>query len=105
MSIWATFFHLNDDTAPIVYYASHLFPTDIRDGNVDLALIPGFISPDGPAEDGDEDAAPHPFVRLSVNQESVVLDADQALRMFYALGDWLSRRSAALPVVERKAPE
>lgn len=105
VSIWATFLHLGDDTAPIAYQASHIFPDPLdRDGSVDLALIPGFVRVDVP-DDEDEDAAPHPFVRLSVNAAGVVLDRAQVLQAFHALGDWLVRTGSALPEVpERTDP-
>ena len=81
MSIWATFFHLDGEQAPITYSGSHLFPSPLlRAGSVDLALIPGFINPDGPDhEDGDE-RAPHPLLRLSVNSETVVTRPDTGAR-------------------------
>lgn len=91
MSIWATFLHFDDDTAPIGYYGSHLFPTDVRAGSVDLALIPGFISPDRPDYEDEDDPPPHPFVRLSVNAETVVLDHEHVLEVYHALGEWLIR--------------
>lgn len=97
MSIWATFLHLDDDTAPIVYYASHIFPDPLaRDGHVGLALIPGFVRVDVPDDEEAEDLAPHPFVRLSVNDADVVLPADQVLEMYHALGDWLVRAGGPL---------
>lgn len=92
MSIWATFFRLDDDTAPIGYHGSHLFPSPlVRDGSVDLALIPGFINPDGPDHDDEDERAAHPLLRLSVNAETVVLDRPQVLEAYEALGDWLVR--------------
>jgi len=98
MSIWATFFHLDDDKAPIGYHGSHLFPSPLlRAGSVDLALIPGFINPDGPDFDDEDDRAPHPLLRLSVNAETVVLDQTQAREAFVALGDWLMRTADVLP--------
>ncbi len=106
MSIWATFLGFDDGEGPppIVYYGSHLFPTDIRDGSVDLALIPGFINPEsanGADDFTDEDERPpHPFLRLSVNAETVVLDRVQVLRVYHALGDWLIR-TGELPEVQR----
>jgi len=103
MSIWATFLHFDDGDAPITYVASHLFPSPLlRDGSVDLALIPGFISPDRPDYEDEDDPPPHPFVRLSVNAETVVLDRGQVLQMRRALGEWLARTvTAALPETER----
>jgi hypothetical protein len=100
VSIWASFLHFDDDTAPIAYHGSHLFPSPLlRDGSVDLALIPGFISPDRPDYEDEDDPPPHPFVRLSVNQETVVLDRSQVLKAYHALGDWLVRTRPVLPEV------
>jgi len=89
MSIWATFLRFDDDTAPVRYLASHVFPDpNVRAGSVQLASIPGFIRVDGPDVD-DEDLPPHPFVRLSVNEVDVVLDREQVLEMYHDLGEWL----------------
>lgn len=90
MSIWATFLHLDGEDAPIGYHGSHLFPSPLlRDGSVDLALIPGFINPDGPDHEDEDERAPHPLLRLSVNAETVVLDRTQVLEVYEALGFWL----------------
>ena len=110
MSIFATFLHFDDDEgpAPIVYRGSHILPSDAdeRGGLVMLALIPSFINRTG--DDGPEDEAPLPWLRLSVAarivteedaqpgemvgtapaMQDVILDASQVRRMRDALTAW-----------------
>lgn len=77
MSIFATFLDFDgaEGPAPIVYRGSHILPSDDdeRGGMVMLALIPSFINRTG--DDGPEDEAPLPWLRLSgrVQQELVAL--------------------------------
>jgi hypothetical protein len=80
---------------PIAYQGSHILPadTDPRAGTFDLGAIPGFITGlDRPAlHDGDgEDWPYHPWLRVSVNAETVVLDRRQVERVREELDRWLT---------------
>lgn len=87
---------------PIAYRRSHILPSDDdeRAGCFDLAEIPGFISRgdrilcdeatcDKPATDCCDQV--WPWLRASVNSETVILDRAQVLRAYHYLGDWLMR--------------
>lgn len=74
--------------APIIYRGSHVLPSaaDERGGAVDLALIPGYIG------EGNQEAdthPAHPFLRLGVNGEAVVLDRRGVELVHRTLGEWL----------------
>jgi hypothetical protein len=60
--------------APLVYQGSHILPseTDQRRGWVDLALIPSHITRDG-RDDKPVDERPWPYLRLGVNESTVIL--------------------------------
>jgi hypothetical protein len=84
---------------PIAYQQSHVLPADDdpRGGSFDLAEIPGFITrgdrkltfADG--EDPDYTERVWPWLRASVNGETVVLDRAQVARIHAYLGEWLVR--------------
>lgn len=77
--------------APIVYRGSHVLPSaasDPRGGSVDLALIPGHITRNG-RDDGPDDGAPWPYLRLGVNGETVVLDRAGVALVHRTLSRWL----------------
>jgi hypothetical protein len=97
---------------PVKYEASHLLPSrsDPRAGSFSLCEIPGFISRDdrilcGPDDECDEPATVccrrvWPWLRLWVTDDApaearhgsaVLLDRDQALRVYHYLGEWLMR--------------
>lgn len=110
MSIYASFLTFDGDEppAPIVYRGSHILPSDEDDrgGLLMLALIPSFISRTG--DDGPEDEAPLPWLRLSVaarivtrqdvqpgemvgtapDMQDVLLDASQVREVRDALTGW-----------------
>lgn len=79
--------------APFRYQGSHILPaaTDDRGGNVSVAEIPGFVTRDG-RDDRPDDAAPWPWLRVSVGQEDAVLDEAQVQELWDALGGWLEAR-------------
>ena len=76
--------------APIVYQGSHVLPssTDERGGRVDIASIPGHITRDG-RDDGPDEDVPWAFLRLGVNEETVVLDRAGVELVHRTLGVWL----------------
>jgi hypothetical protein len=104
MSIYATWLSFDDDSPfagdrpPLKYQGSHVMPTedDHRDGSVFLCAIPAFVPynragvEDYP--DGVEDQV-LPWLRLSVNAETVLLDASQVREVHETLGQWLERSS------------
>lgn len=96
MSIYVSALRLDGDQwpRPIRYDGSHVLPSErsARAGFVMVSHIPGFIERDqgtAPGNDGTEDYPPWPWLRLSVNTEDVVLDWEQASRVYHYLGDWL----------------
>jgi hypothetical protein len=95
MSIYATWLAIDaddDNMAPIRYQGSHVLPTDDddREGMVLLCAIPAFIPHNLAGEDyPDELDEVLPWLRLTVNQEAVVLDRDQVRQMHAMLADWL----------------
>lgn len=101
MSIYGTWFSLDDDVplgpatlnSPIYYQGSHILPTDEdrRDGSVDVAAIPGFIQRDGRDLDDEDGETVWPWLRLSVNHETVVLDRKQVVGLHNTLTEWLKR--------------
>lgn len=125
MSIYATMLTFDDDELPppIIYRGSHILPADDdqRGGLLMLALVPSFISRSG--DDGPEDEAPLPWLRLSVAErivtredaqpgelvgtapgmQDVLLDASQVRQVRDALTGWFhapepdGRRSWACP--------
>lgn len=78
---------------PIGYQASHILPSDEdpRAGTFDLSHIPGFISHAGrpPINDDDEDYPAHPWLRIGLNRETVVLDRAQVIEVRDYLTAWL----------------
>jgi hypothetical protein len=92
-------YHLDDTRActcqpgPLAYQGSHILPadTDPRGGHFDLGAIPGFITRDGRPPLSDlEDWPYHPWLRVSVNQETVVLTRAQVEQVHTELGRWLN---------------
>lgn len=77
---------------PLVYQASHILPSDddTRGGCFDLGAIPGFIEREGhPPLSDDEDWPYWPWLRVSVNAETVVLTREQVKGLHETLGFWL----------------
>ena len=94
MSIWATFFDLEDDP-PYAYQRSHVLPSEDdprvdADLAVSLALVPSHITRDG-RDDRPEDGVPWPWLRLSLGMEDGVLGRGQVEALHAALGSWLER--------------
>jgi hypothetical protein len=98
------------NTGPVEYKASHILPSDDdpRAGSFSLCEIPGFISHDDRVLCGPDDLCQEllccrrvwPWLRLWVTDDAppgtrdgavVLLDRDQALRVYYYLGAWLMR--------------
>jgi hypothetical protein len=91
MSIWATMIMFHDDPdpdelgAPIVYHHSGHRPDPAdRGGWAEMSGIPGHIC------DQDDDTW-CPYLRMSVNGETVVLDLEQADEVIEALQAWRER--------------
>ena len=92
---------LADETActcrcgPIFYQGSHILPTndDERRGVVHMCAIPAFVPYNRSGEDYPDDIEDKvlPWLRLSVNQESVVLDHSQVLALQATMTTWLER--------------
>jgi hypothetical protein len=78
---------------PIEYRGSHILPSDDdpRDGVFNLGHIPGFIDREGrpPVNDEDEDYPCHPWLRMFVNAETVLLDRRQVAEVRDYLSYWL----------------
>lgn len=100
MSIWATSFSLSggfiddDGLAPYVYENSVTLPHEgmERDGDVDVAVLSKFVRyyREHPHS---EVAAPEgiePWLRLSVNDATVILDAAQVRALHATLAEWLN---------------
>lgn len=100
MSIWVSRLIMDDEwpdalPSPLVYHASHLFPTAVGDrgGYLETAHIPAFLAPDyEDAEDGEDVPFP-PFLRLSIdfavpNDRAVILDVAQVDALIADLTDW-----------------
>lgn len=128
MSIYASYldFDGDDQPAPIIYRGSHILPsdTDPRGGLLMLGLIPSHINHGG--DDGPDDDAPRPWLRLSVaarivtdldarpwelvgtapRMQDVVLDATQVRELRDALTAWFhppeqdGQRSWACPTCD-----
>lgn len=81
---------------PWIYRGSHSLPieADPRGGEVGLALIPSHITRDG-RDDGPEDGAPWPWLRLSLDEcpddPSAVLNPAQARHLAAQLTAWADR--------------
>jgi hypothetical protein len=110
MSVWASTLLIGDDgrddgrdlQAPLTYRQSHVLPShdDPRGGLLDLASIPAFVTRDG-YDDGPDDGAVWPFLRVSVRpaqvtddvwvEDTVVLDHRQVLALRDELTVWLQR--------------
>lgn len=80
-------------SAPIVYQHSGVLPSDgdKRDGTLDLGAIPGHIAHGRrKAVSKNDNFTPyHPWLRVSVNQGTVVLDSKQVKRLRDELTRWL----------------
>lgn len=91
MSIWATFFDL-EDNPPYAYQGSHVLPAedDPRDEEwaVQLAKIPAHITREG-RDDQPEDG--RPWLRLSIHSEDALLNRAQVAEAHAALGKWLEQ--------------
>jgi hypothetical protein len=122
VSIWATWLALDDDHAeecsiwvaesdgafaatgvcdcgqpdyPFEYRGSHHLPSeaDPRGGSVQVAAVPDHITRDG-RDDGKEGDR-KPWIRLSLNDEDVVLNEAQVRKLWQCLGDWLAADEVA----------
>lgn len=87
--------------APLVYQGSHILPSDSdrRGGYVDIALIPAHVRywrehPDAPVATEPEEP-PEPFLRLGVNNETVILTRRNVKQVADTLNGWLRRTEAA----------
>lgn len=81
--------------APLVYLGSHVLPderTDKRGGWVDLACIDAHITRDG-RDDGPDDGV-WPYLRLGVNNETVVLTRENVREVHESLSWWLRQVQA-----------
>lgn len=95
MSIYATTLFLGDEcdkrrlTKPIQYQGSQVLPRDRdkRGGSVDLGAIPSHITRDG--RDDALEGRWHPWLRISVNESTVVLTRDQVKMLRDSLAEWL----------------
>lgn len=85
-------------SAPLVYQGSHILPEpgEQRGGYVDIALISPHVRywrehPDSPsATEPDMDThPPEPFLRLGVNEGTILLDVAGVRRVHDTLHDWL----------------
>ena len=76
--------------APLVYQGSHILPadTDKRGGAVDIACIGSHITRDG-RDNGSEDQGPWPYLRLGVNEGTVVLTRRNVEQIHKTLSWWL----------------
>lgn len=92
---WLFFDEWSEAGAPIRYQRSHVLPSDDdpRGGSVDVGAIPGFIGAKGRPPIADEAAGEewvHPWLRLSVDDVTAVLDRKQVERLHETLGRWLT---------------
>ena len=78
--------------SPMEYQGSHVLPSNknARDGTFDLGAIPSYITRNG-RDDAPDDGNWWPWLRVSVNNETVVLTRKQVERIRLALIDWLAR--------------
>lgn len=77
--------------APLVYQGSHVLPDssmDKRGGYVDIASIPSHITRDG-RDDKPEDETPWPYLRLGVNESTVILTRHNVAQIAATLNEWL----------------
>ena len=83
---------------PLVYEGSHVLPSegDPRGGWVELSSIPGYIRRDG-REAPPEDRQPYPFLRVGVNEATVVLTRDQVALVHKTLAAWLRATQGPTP--------
>lgn len=74
---------------PIKYQGSHVFPSDDdpRGGQFHVAYIPGYIRRDG--RDVVDDDGVWPWLRVSVNGETVILGREQVRAVYADLHEWL----------------
>jgi hypothetical protein len=98
VSIWSTFFDLEDDPQ-YRYEGSHVLPRedgprDDADLAVSLAQVPSHITRDG-RDDQPEDGAPWPWLRLSVGMSDALMHRPQVQELHAALGLWLERTEAS----------
>lgn len=79
---------------PIIYQGSHILPSDDdeRGGSFEIGAIDTFIRRDGGyTEVGEETDRVHPWLRLCVNSETLVLDLAQVTALHATLTTWLER--------------
>jgi len=88
----------NGREAPFVYQRSHVMPRldDERGGDVHLAFIADHIPTPRErlagidyVEDREDGSLRHPWLRIGVNGETVVLHREQVGRLVTSLQDWL----------------
>lgn len=78
-------------SCPIEYQGSHILPSnrDNRKGDFGIAAIPGHITRNGRTRLKDDDW--YPWLRVHLEQETVILTAKQVEQFRDALNDWLER--------------
>ncbi|HJS83719.1 MAG TPA: hypothetical protein VJ742_12895 [Nitrososphaera sp.] len=90
MSIYGTWFMLDDMNEelghPWVYEGSHVLPTENspRGGWIEVGAIPDHIEREG-------ESPPHDWLRLGVNNETIVLNRGQVEGLRETLTSWLDR--------------
>jgi hypothetical protein len=85
---------------PIAYHGSHVLPANNhpRSGHLDLAHIPGFIQREGRPPLSDTEYEPyHPWLRASVNGQTVILDRAQVVELHTYLTGWLTYTDGETP--------
>lgn len=90
MSIFCTWLSFDDDdTPPIRYQGSVILPSraDPRGGYLDVSAIPSHIV--SGKRHGPEGKAPRPWLRMGVNDSTVILDRGHVRRLHATLGEWL----------------
>lgn len=78
---------------PLACHGSHVLPSDdgARAGWVDVAEIPGHVSQGDRGPLDAPEGSVWPWLRLSVNEATVVLDRGQVGELAGYLGRWLER--------------
>lgn len=92
-------------SAPIIYKGSHILPEkdSERGGNVSIALIPPHVrwwreNPEADnADEPDYPDPPDPYLRLGVNEDTVILDVDNVKLVYESLGVWLESVTGERP--------
>lgn len=90
MSIYATIFECADDLEPdgstefpppVVYKTSAAMPdANVRQGYFEVGCIPDYVS---------DPASKHPFLRISLGDQAVLLDMEQVVGLVDVLDSWI----------------